>query len=88
MTDFKISQNGKEVDDAGGFDLSSDVVFEVKFENTYGAIKKPLYDVSIRVFNRIIPLLGKCQWTDVPTPGFGYAAAAISTTHVRYYAFL
>jgi len=64
-----ITQNGKEVDENGGVDLSVDAEGTLEFENNYGPIKKPLCDITARIYTRLP--FGKCQWFSVPTFGFG-----------------
>jgi len=68
LKQFNITQNGKDIDVNGGFDLSTDMVMAAVFENNHGPIQKPLYDVAVRVYTKI--LFGSCKWIDLPTFGF------------------
>jgi len=66
-TSLKMSQNGQDIDVAGGVDLTADLDIQVDFVNTYGAIQKPLVDAKLQVYSKV---LEKCKWVDIPTLGF------------------
>jgi hypothetical protein len=61
------TQNGKEVDDAGGFDISVPIDLSVDITDNYGDVADPKIDVSIKEYTK--GASGNCEWVDVPTLG-------------------
>ena len=67
VSSVDATQNGKSVDDNGGFDISTTINLNAAIDDQYGEVANPLIDVSIKEYSK--GPSGKCEWKDVPTLG-------------------